>query len=247
MLTAFFLNTLLVSVRLIPLIVASPIVFFSRIPLTVRLLLALALAAVMASAIAATQTPVLSLPVLLGELLLGVVMAFGFHAAHAGLDLAGKLIDTQIGLNAAGVFDPGTSNMTGLIAELLAMAFALLFVVLDMHHALLRVFSELLKAIPPGSVSTAVFSVSLAAVLTQQFLLAFMIMVPVILGLWLIDTAFAFLSRSMPQANVYFLSLPIKLGVGVFILVLTLPMIVQRLPLLFENALRFSASPAGGQ
>jgi flagellar biosynthesis protein FliR len=82
-------------------------------------------------------------------------------------------------------------------------------------------------------------------ILTQQFLLAFMIVMPVILGLWLIDTAFALLSRSMPQANVYFLSLPIKLGVGVFILILTLPIIVQRVPLLIENALRFALSPAG--
>ena len=83
------------------------------------------MAAVMASAISPEQAPVLSLTALGGEFLLGVVMAFGFHAAHAGLDMAGKLIDTQIGLNAAGVFDPGTSTVTGLIAELLALGFAL--------------------------------------------------------------------------------------------------------------------------
>lgn len=245
MLTVFFLNTLLVSVRLLPLVVASPIVFFSRIPLTVRLLLVLVLAAVMASGISTTQDPVLSLPALFGEFLLGVVMAFGFHAAHAGLDMAGKLIDTQIGLNAAGVFDPGTSNVTGLIAELLALAFALLFVALDMHHALLRVFTELLAVIPPGSVSAAALNVGLVEILAKQFLLAFMLVVPVILGLWLADVAFALLSRSMPQANVYFLALPVKLGLGVFLLLLTLPLIVQRIPLLFENALRFSAAPAG--
>jgi len=246
-LTSFFLNALLVSVRLIPLLVVSPVLFFARIPLMVRVLLTLALSAVLASGLTLTHSPTFTVPVLLGELLLGVLMAFGFHAAHAGLDMAGKLIDTQIGLNAAGVFDPGTSNMTGLVAELLVWSLAAVFVVLDLHHDMLRVFSQLLAVVPPGSVSASVLSLSLATVMTQQFLLAFMMVVPVILGLWLIDTAFAFLSRSMPQANVYFLSLPIKLGVGLFILLLTLPMIVQRLPLLIENALRFALSPAGAQ
>lgn len=245
MLTAFFLNTLLISVRLLPLVVVSPIVFFSRLPLTVRLLLALVLAAVMASAISSPQVPVLALEALFGEFLLGVVMAFGFHAAHAGLDMAGKLIDTQIGLNAAGVFDPGTANVTGLLAELLALGFALLFVTLDIHHALLRVFAGLLGVIPPGSVSAAALNLPLVEVLSKQFLLAFMLVIPVILGLWLTDAAFALLSRSMPQANVYFLALPVKLSVGVLLLLLTLPLIVQRIPLLFDSALRFSAAPAG--
>ncbi|MBX8495388.1 flagellar biosynthetic protein FliR [Pseudomonas cichorii] len=247
MLTSFFLNALLVSVRLIPLIVVSPILFFSRIPLTVRLLLALMLSAVLASGMTMDDAPVFTLPVLLGELLLGVLMAFGFHAAHAGVDMAGKLIDTQIGLNAAGVFDPGTSSMTGLTAELLAWSLGALFLVLNLHYDLLRVFAQLLVVVPPGSVSLSALSMPLATVMTQQFLLAFMIVVPVILGLWLVDVAFAFLSRSMPQANVYFLSLPIKLGIGMFIFILTLPMIVQRLPLLIENALRFALSSAGTQ
>lgn len=246
MLSVFLLNTFLLSIRLLPLLVVSPIVFFSRIPLTIRLVLSLALAAVLASALPNLLAPPLTLPVLLGELLLGAVMAFGFHAAHAGLDMAGRLVDTQIGLNASGVFDPTTSNVTSIIADFIGLAFALLFVVLNMHHELLRVMSGVLIVIPPGSVSTLSLSGSLASVLTQQFLLAFMMMMPVILGLWLTDMAFALLSRSMPQANIYFLALPIKLGLGIFLLLLTLPMLVQRIPLLFEGALRSAATPAGG-
>lgn len=247
MLSVFLLNTLLLSVRLLPLLVVSPIVFFSRIPLTIRLVLALAIASVIASALPSLQaSPPLSLPVLLGELMLGVVMAFGFHAARAGLDMAGRLVDTQIGLSASGVFDPTTSNITSIIADLIGLMFALLFVALNMHHELLRVVSGVLVVIPLGSVTTLSLSSSLASILTQQFLLAFMMMMPVILGLLLTDVAFALLSRSMPQANIYFLALPIKLGLGIFLLLLTLPMLVQRMPLLFENALRSAATPAGG-
>ncbi len=245
MTTAFFLNALLLSVRLLPLVVASPIVFFNRVPSSVRLLLVLVIAAVIASALPAADAPTLSLLVLGGEFLLGVVMAFGFHAAHAGLDLAGKLVDTQIGLNAAGVFDPGTANVTGMVAELLTLTLAVLLVTLDLHHDLLRAFSALLVLIPPGAVSLTLLDVSLVSIMTQQFLFAFLLMAPVIIGLWLSDVAFALLSRSMPQANVYFLALPVKLGLGILLLLLSLPLIVQRIPMLIDKALRFALSPGG--
>lgn len=246
MVSIFLLNTFLISIRLLPVLVVSPIVFFSRIPLTIRLILSLILASVLASTLPSVRAPSLSLPVLLGELCLGMVMAFGFHAAHAGIDMAGRLIDTQIGLNASGVFDPTTSSATSIMADFLGLTCALLFVVLNMHHELLRVMSGVLRLIPPGSASGVLLPSSLVAVLTQQFLLAFMMLMPVILGLWLSDMAFTLLSRSMPQANIYFLALPIKLGLGVFLLLLTLPMLVQRMPLLFESALRSAATPAGG-
>lgn len=247
MLTAYLANALLVLVRLLPLLVASPVMFFARIPLSVRVILALVLAGVMGSSLPNQVIPPISIPTLAGEFLLGAVFAFGFHAAHGAVDMVGKLIDTQVGLNAAGVFDPATATTTGLLAELITLGFALLFVALDMHHALLMVFSTMLAGIPPGSVSMSVLSISLAPILAQQFLLAFMIVAPVLLALWLTDAAFALMSRSMPQANIYFLALPVKMAVGVFVLLLTLPVMVQRIPLLFENALRFGAQLAGDQ
>lgn len=244
--SGFALNAFLISIRLLPVMVVSPIVLFARIPLFIRLVVSLAIAAVLVSAVPITEPPRLSFSIVLGEFALGAVTAFGFHTAHAGLDVAGKMLDTQIGLNASGVFDPGTSNITSLIADLLALVFAVLFVTLDFHHALLRAMSEVLSVAPPGSVSLSVLSISLTAVLTQQFLTAVMIVAPVMIGLWLTDIAFALLSRSMPQANIYFLALPIKLGLGVFLLILTLPLIVRQIPLLFENALHFVVAPGVG-
>jgi len=246
MMTAFLVNSFLVSVRLLPLVVVAPILFFVRIPTAVRLILALALAGGMASALPNQVVPSLSITVLGGELLLGAVLAFGFHAAYAAVDMLGRLIDTQIGFNAAGVFDPSTSNVTGLIAELLTLSLAMLFVALDYHHALLRAFSQLLTFLPPGSLNLSLLSASLASVMTQQFLLAFMLVVPVTLALWLTDVGFALMSRSMPQANIYFLALPVKLAIGVLMLLISLPLIVQRIPLLFDNALGFRALTGGG-
>lgn len=240
----FAINTFLIFMRLAPVMVVAPVAVFARVPMTVRVLLTWVFAAIMASSLPEASIE-LSPAIIAGELCLGAVIAFGFHAAQGALDMLGKLIDTQVGLNASGVFDPSTQNVTGLVAEFLALAFMMLFIATNQHHELLRAMDHLLMLIPPGSVSLMIISAPLLQVLAQQFLLALMMVAPVVVALWLADVAFAFMSRSMPQANVYFLALPVKLALGALMLVLTLPLIVQRIPLMFEQSLRHAAFPLG--
>lgn len=236
MLITYLEMTLLVSVRLLPVLVAMPVLAFARVPGYVRLILALALAGVIASGIPAQSQLDLTAGLLMGEFLVGMVYAFGFHAAHGAVDFVGRLIDTQVGLNAVGVFDPSSGNTTGILAEILTLTLALLFVVLDVHHGLLRAFSALVAAVPPGRMDASILVVS-GSVLSKQFLLAFLVTAPVIFGLWLVDVAFAIMSRSMPQANVYFLALPVKLAMGIALLVVAAPVIVAKMPQLFDVAL----------
>lgn len=237
MMPATMANAFLISVRLLPVLVASPVMFFAHIPVLIRLLMCVILAAVMAGSLASQSEPMITPAALAGELMLGVMISFGYHAAQAAVDVAGKLLDTQIGLNAAGVFDPATSVVSGMLGQLLTLGLSLLFVTLDLHHNLLQMFSHLLTAVAPGSVTLPLLSFSVASVLTQQFVLAFISLLPVLLALWLTDVAFALMSRSMPQANIYFLALPVKLAVGVIVLVLSLPLIVEQMPQLFTSAM----------
>ena len=48
------------------------------------------------------------------------------------------------------------------------------------------------------------------------------VVAPVILGLFMLDIGIAYATRSMPQANVYFLALPLKVAVALLLLALTL-------------------------
>lgn len=242
MLTDFVANTGVVSVRLLAIFGVAPIAPFARMPWLIRLMLIVALAALMASAIPATVSPktLMTVPVLGAEFALGMVIAFGFHAAQAGVDMVGRLMDSQVGINAAGVLDPTTAVPTSLFANLFMLMMCLLLISLNAHHALLLAFSQVLILVPPGQVSFALITPAVLTLLSAQIVLAFMTLLPVLLALWLSDVAFAFMARSMPQANIYFLALPIKLCVGIFMLIATLPLLLQRLPLLFEQGLNFS-------
>ncbi|MDC4411617.1 flagellar biosynthetic protein FliR [Acinetobacter baumannii] len=233
-----FTTVLLLSLRLLPIFVVMPLTIFTRAPIFFRLIIVLAIAVIL-SGLVPIEHRVITIPLIISEFLLGIVLAFGFHTAFASLDLVGKLLDLQIGINTAGVFDPSSSHLNGVISDLLIAIAGVLFFILNLHYTLLNGLVALFRVVPLGSFNFQLLNIKkLVSLMGEQFIFAFIILLPVILGVWLVDIAFAIMSRSMPQANIYFLALPVKFIAGLVLLMLAMPMIVQNIPRLFDEPLK---------
>ncbi|MFV5536456.1 flagellar biosynthetic protein FliR [Acinetobacter pittii] len=233
-----FTTVLLLSLRLLPIFVVMPLTIFTRAPIFFRLILVLAISVIL-SGLVPIEHSVITISLIISEFLLGIVLAFGFHTAFASLDLVGKLLDLQIGINTAGVFDPSSSHLNGVISDLLIAIAGVLFFILNLHYTLLNGLVALFRVVPLGSFNFPLLNIKkLVSLMGEQFIFAFIILLPVILGVWLVDIAFAIMSRSMPQANIYFLALPVKFIAGLVLLMLAMPMIVQNVPRLFDEPLK---------
>ncbi len=233
-----FMTVLLLSLRLLPIFVVMPLTIFTRAPIFFRLIIVLAISVIL-SGLVPIEHRVITISLIISEFLLGIVLAFGFHTAFASLDLVGKLLDLQIGINTAGVFDPSSSHLNGVISDLLIAIAGVLFFILNLHYTLLNGLVALFRVIPLGSFNFQLLNIKkLVSLMGEQFIFAFIILLPVILGVWLVDIAFAIMSRSMPQANIYFLALPVKFIAGLVLLMLAMPMIVQNIPRLFDEPLK---------
>lgn len=233
-----FTTVLLLSLRLLPIFVVMPLTIFTRAPIFFRLIIVLAISVIL-SGLVPIEHSVITISLIVSEFLLGTVLAFGFHTAFASLDLVGKLLDLQIGINTAGVFDPSSSHLNGVISDLLIAIAGVLFFILNLHYTLLNGLVALFRVVPLGSFNFQLLNIKkLVSLMGEQFIFAFIILLPVILGVWLVDVAFAIMSRSMPQANIYFLALPIKFIAGLVLLMLAMPMIVQNVPRLFDEPLK---------
>ncbi|MBJ8480679.1 flagellar biosynthetic protein FliR [Acinetobacter pittii] len=233
-----FTTVLLLSLRLLPIFVVMPLTIFTRAPIFFRLIIVLAISVIL-SGLVPIEHSVITISLIISEFLLGIVLAFGFHTAFASLDLVGKLLDLQIGINTAGVFDPSSSHLNGIISDLLIAIAGVLFIILNLHYTLLNGLVALFRVIPLGSFNFQLLNIKkLVSLMGEQFIFAFIILLPVILGVWLVDIAFAIMSRSMPQANIYFLALPVKFIAGLVLLMLAMPMIVQNIPRLFDEPLK---------
>ncbi|MDV4258374.1 flagellar biosynthetic protein FliR [Acinetobacter baumannii] len=226
------------SLRLLPIFVVMPLTIFTRAPIFFRLIIVLAIAVIL-SGLVPIEHRIITISLIISEFLLGIVLAFGFHTAFASLDLVGKLLDLQIGINTAGVFDPSSSHLNGVISDLLIAIAGVLFFILNLHYTLLNGLVALFRVVPLGSFNFQLLNIKkLVSLMGEQFIFAFIILLPVILGVWLVDIAFAIMSRSMPQANIYFLALPVKFIAGLVLLMLAMPMIVQNIPRLFDEPLK---------
>lgn len=214
---------LLCSLRISAVLMLAPILSAIGVPSRIRIVLTLALALGLVTGL---HLPYHHLPTdispLLGmavqEIVLGAVLAFGIFAAFAAFHFAGSALDIQIGFNIANVFDPVTHSQAPLLASLFSLVAALLFFLLEGHHALIRGIAWSLERVPLGMA----FPVSDPALIIRQFGTLFgfglLLAAPVLFVLFLVEISLGVLSRTLPQLNLFLLSPPIKIVIGLCVL-----------------------------
>ncbi len=156
----------------------------------------------------------------------------------AVFNIAGYLMDTQIGLNAMALFNPTEHSHDPLSARFLNLLATLFFLGMNGHHWLLRGIADSLQVAAPGQLFLTADYRLLIKHAGLMFSLAFMLASPIMLGLFLVDTSAALLTRNMPQISTYFLLLPLKIMLGLALFMATLnyfqPFYEHAMMLLFQ-------------
>ncbi|KAF0177043.1 MAG: flagellar biosynthetic protein FliR [Hyphomonadaceae bacterium] len=218
---------LLASLRIGPTLAFAPPFTLMRVPATVRAGLALALAAWIVS-VAPPQThfsPAAFVSAAFAELGVGIGLAFCLQWAFAALQTAGQAIDIQAGFGLAGLVDPTLRTQTPLTSALFAYGAGAVFFASSGPHDLLAVWARSFEIVPIGGFDGRADLAGLAEFLAAAFVLALGAGGLVLLALFVIDLAIAFMSRTLPQMNVLMLGfqvktmavllvLPLALGVG---------------------------------
>lgn len=236
-----FLTTyLLAMLRFLPAVLLVPLSPLRWAPGLVRiaLLMLLAwLATALMSAPVSLHGVAAWISAICAELLIGTAFGLAVMLPNAALHTAGWVLDVQAGSSAGVLFDPGSQNDTQAVfgTALMLVAIALFFV-LDLHLQLYRMLAVSIQLAPLGRGGVQLQWDGLAGLLGQSFLLGFAVVLPAILGLLLVDVGVAYATRSMPQANVYFLALPLKLLAAVGLLMATLPFVPVLFARLFRDA-----------
>lgn len=222
----WLLSVFLVAVRLGVLFLLTPL--FSGLGglATVRVLLTLALSAMLVSSgtFAPAPTPLTVGPVVLAaiaELVVGAIMAFGLFAAFGAFSVAGKIVDVQSGFGIGNVYDPVTRGGAPLFGTMLNMVAVVAFFGLDGHHALMRGIAFSLQRVPPGAGLTAIPAEAAIAQFGLMFSLGVALVIPVIVCLLLVETGLAVVARVLPQMNVVIVLVPVKIIAGVALFALT--------------------------
>lgn len=173
---------------------------------------------------------------IISEIILGVIIGLSVQMIFAGVQLAGQLVGFQMGMAMANIMDPSTSEQLPLLGELNNIIALLIFVTIDAHHWFIRAVADSFRLVPPFGFH---FSNSLmdqmVGVGGDMFVIAIKVGAPVIAALFLMSVAFAVAARTVPQMNIFFVAMPVKIIVGMLFLGFSLPYVTSFLKAVFTG------------
>lgn len=210
--------------RFTPLMLSGGVPPFSRLPKSVRVVLILVVSALFASTAklsAIHQAGDRILIFILSELLIGLVFVFGLAIVYGAIDFVGKMVDVHMGFAAVSIFNPFSGQAGSLLGNALMVLLITLLVTLNIHVELIRMIGISFEIVPLGELNFVLDPGKFIAHLSGVFMLSVMVFIPVFSTLFVVDLAINMISKLMPQMNVYFVTLPLKIFCGVVFMALT--------------------------
>ncbi len=230
---------LLLTIRIGAIVLSLPLLNSRNIPAQLKVMLILMLSVALYPLV---QTQQVVIPQRLGhlvlivvsEMLIGLTIGLVAQILFAGIQLGGEIISQQMGLNFATIFDPQNAHQVSLIAHFQDVLAMLLFLSGSAHHWFIIAMAESLQSIPLGALSAsgAVLPVILT-LLGKACVIAIQLAAPVSIALLLATLVLGVIARLVPQLNVFMLSFPATLGLGMVMLALALPALMGGIQLAF--------------
>lgn len=236
----WIVGVILVAVRLGTVFVMTPVLGSIQLPAHIRVFMVLALSTMLVS-LAGIRVPGTLLNsgdfaiAILGELMVGALLSFGLFAGFAAFLFGGRLLDMQIGFGVAGLLDPATRNQSPLIGTMLNLLAVFIFFAVDGHHMIFRGLVYSLEKIPLGTFSGEFQVGAVVAIFGRLFTFGLALVAPIVFCLFLIDIGMAVISRTMPQVNVFFLAISVKIVASFVLLAISLQYIAPLLQQIFGS------------
>ena len=158
---------------------------------------------------------------LLSELALGFVLGMVVNFFFYIPQLAGSIVDTQMGMTMNQIYDAASqANMstTGVLLNILMM---LLFFAANGHHTMLRIFLTAEGIVPFGHWAlTAPVLNGMLALFVECTVLGIKMCMPILAAELIAQLGMGILMKVIPQINVFSINLELKIIIGLSLLLL---------------------------
>lgn len=161
------------------------------------------------------------------EIVVGLILGFMCNLCMHIVNFAGQLMDMEMGLSMANMFDPATNVQITVTGNIYNYFMMLLLVVTNMHYYIIRAVFD---SFAYFNVGEAVYRGSLKDIMVDfmanYFIIAFRIVLPIFCCMLIINVVLGVLARAAPQMNMFVVGIQIKVLAGLAMLVV----LVQTLP-----------------
>ena len=184
------------------------------------------------------SVPALTL-ILFKEYLIGYAMGYCANILFAGVELGVNMFAIQMGLSVGQALNPASGGTSPVITQAYTYLATMLFVVLGAHQWLFSAIYNSFKTMPIGY-AFAFSPEVIGQIITlsgQVFHVGLSIALPIFGVLFITDILLGFTSKMMPQMNIFMVSMPLKVYLGLLLSLLFMRPTAEYIAVLIERFL----------
>ena len=189
--------------------------------------------------IAPTSVPELTI-ILFREFLIGFAIGYCANVMFIAMELGANMFSIQMGLSADMALNPMSGGTSPMITQMYTWMMTMVFIALNAHHWLFAAFYNSFQSMPigygfgfsPEVVHQIIFIVS------QIFVISLKIALPIFGVLLITDVLLGFTSKVMPQMNIFMVSIPLKIYLGLLLSLMFVRPIVEYLNTLIPQFMK---------
>jgi flagellar biosynthetic protein FliR len=161
------------------------------------------------------------------EVILGVLFGLVAILILIALQLAGHLIDIQMGYALVNILDPISGIQASVVGQILYIIGILVFLLVNGHHLIITALYNSFLLIPVGEFSYSLKSAwAMSKFGSEIFSIAVKIAMPVVAVLFVIEVGMGFVARTVPQINVFLVGFPLRIALGLLFMGICIPVFV---------------------
>lgn len=226
--TLYWLNLFLIFVRVLSVLMTAPLFSNRSVPPQIKIgfaaILSFLILPMPNAQLVNVPTEVLPFTLMVAqEVLMGVVIGFVTNLVFVGIGIAASMIGLQSGFTAASLFNPFTNVSSSALDQFYSLIAIALFLAIDGHHMLIRALFRTFELVPIGTFAiTSVTIERIMALTSQVFVIGITLALPIVGTMLLTDAGLGLIAKVVPQIQVFFVGLPLKVGLGFATLALTM-------------------------
>lgn len=213
-------------IRVSGIVLFLPILSSKNVPWQSKVLLAI-LTALLIGPFVPRPKPLNELSYLFGlflrEFALGLFIGFSTRLLFGAVEMAGQIMGFGMGFGLSEILDPTGETQLPILGTFFALFGIMMFFCVDGPYWYIKAIHQSFCLIPPEGAEFSKASRDLLSRGSLLYEIAFKVASPLLALNLLLYLGLAVMGRAFPQLNIFFVSLPLQLGVGLLGMGIMLP------------------------
>lgn len=173
--------------------------------------------------------------VILKELMVGIIIGFISYVFMTAFYVLGQIVDMKIGFGMANVMDPQNKVQVPLMGNFYYILAFLFMLLINGHHKVITALVDSYNFIPIGKFiyNDNIMEIIVGG-LSKAFEIGFTLSLPVVAIIFLTDIVLGIMAKAIPQMNVFVVGMPLKVFVGMIIIMFTIPILYNSMAEIFN-------------